>query len=111
MTSHESAMRVFYMQPQLVERWRKVRDRQDVVTREFIVEACTTHLPEIAKEAREMGLVVVPGDERVPVRLEMALSALAALADVSERTGIPSTQLLSMCLGRAAQRRRRGAKN
>lgn len=104
--TRESAMRVFYMAPQLVESWRKVRDKQEVITHDFIVEACKAHLSQIESEAKAMGLVVLPGD-RVPVRLEVALSTLAALADVSERTGIPATQLLSMCLGRASQTRRK----
>ena len=108
--TRESAMRVFYMRPELVEAWRKVRDKQEVITHDFITEACDKFLPVIEREAKQMGLIATPGDERVPVRLEIALATLAALSDVSEVTGIPATQLLSMVLGRVSSQRRKPAK-
>lgn len=109
----ESAMRVYYFGKELIESWRSARDRQQTTNTSFIADATDKHLSSVVRELRQIGMCGLPS-ERFAVRLEVPMTVLADLSDASESTGVPSSTLLSICLGRAAMtkpkrvRRRKG---
>jgi hypothetical protein len=100
-TATTTAFRVFYMSTSLIDSWRKARDKRGATNLAFVVDATTRHLSPLVRELRAVGLTGL-ATERCPVRLELPLGTLADLAEGSERTGVPATQLLSICLGRAS---------
>jgi hypothetical protein len=100
-TDTTTAFRVFHMPTSLIDSWRKARDKQGATNLSFVVDATTKHLAPLVRELRAVGLTGF-STERCPVRLELPLGTLADLAEGSERTGVPATQLLSICLGRAS---------
>lgn len=106
----ESSFRVYYFDDSLIKSWRAARDKQRATNLSFIAAATDTHLAVITKELRAVGLTGEVGKRR-PVRLELPLGTLAALSEASEQTGISTSTLLGICLGRAsAKKSRRGGK-
>ncbi|MHB8864401.1 MAG: hypothetical protein ACYC6N_18515 [Pirellulaceae bacterium] len=105
MAALETSFRVFYFDPQLVGSFRKMRDREGMINRDFVTKACDNDVSQLAKELKSIG--ITGRGEVVPIRLEMPPVTLAALADLSETTGVPATQLLSICLGRASRKNSR----
>jgi hypothetical protein len=97
----ETSFRVYYFGKSLIASWRKARDRRGETNLAFITEATDKHLAPVVRELRAIGMTGLAA-ERQPVRLEMPVRVLADLADASERTGVPSSTLLSICLQRAS---------
>lgn len=85
--------------------WKRKALGQTV--REYLVHAIDTELP---------GLVVVlerevpsfGGEEAKPARLPLSEALLETLQAAGDKTGIPASRLLMVCLARAGSRKRRG---
>jgi hypothetical protein len=89
----ESTFRVYRFSPQFVESFRKARDRQELITCDFVSAATDAHLSVVVKELRAVGLLA-PSAERRAVRFEMRLDTLAGLSDASQQVGRPEVSNL-----------------
>ena len=96
--------RVFPLPDDLREAVRTARYRSGVTTRSFAAGAVTKYLPGLVQQLAELGFGAGGGPPR-PIRLPFSRKAgtLDALRAASDRTGVPASQLLGLCLAAAAR--------
>lgn len=96
--------RVFPLPGDLREAVRTARDRSGVTNRSFVAGAVTEYLPGLVRQLAALGFGTEGGPPR-SIRLPFSREAgtLDALRTASDRTGVPASQLLGLCLSAAAR--------
>ncbi|MDY3555978.1 hypothetical protein R5W24_005125 [Gemmata sp. JC717] len=96
--------RVFPLPDGLREAVRIARDRTGATNRSFVAGAVTGELPGLVSHLTALGFGAAAGPVR-QVRLPLSRQAgtLDALRAASDRTGVPASQLLALCLAAAAR--------
>lgn len=95
----DTIYRVVRLPQQLRVAIQTARDANKQTNEQFVAAAVEQHLPRITDALRKIGFASVEG-KTVPVRLPFSdeSGTLPALKDASEIVGIPTVQLLSLCL-------------
>lgn len=97
--STDTIYRVVRLPQQLRVAIQTARDANKQTNEQFVAAAVEQHLPRITDALRKLGFGGVEG-KTVSVRLPFSdeSGTLPALKDASENVGIPTVQLLSLCL-------------
>lgn len=99
----DTIYRVIRLPQQLRIAIQTARDANKQTNEQFVAAAVEQHLPRIIDSLRKLGFGSSEG-KLVPVRLPFSdeSGTLPALKDASEIIGIPTVQLLSLCLSAAS---------
>lgn len=100
--SPEPVSRVLRLSPATRDAARKARDRSGIPMRSFLTKVVAEQLPQLAKDVAALGLAA--DAEKVAAKWQFDLGTLARLRDASDRSGLPSNTLLTLCIRRHTRR-------
>ena len=104
--TQDTVFRVFYLDDQLIDEIKQVREKRGQTLRAFCAEAITGEAERLAQALVDLGIQSTTAGTR-PVRLPLSDSLIETLHECRDQTDLPMSTILSVCLRRSVGRRRR----